>query len=634
MEPLTVSESLSLDALPTDILFIIFSYLDTARSVAHLALTCKGLNRFVSHRGWRIFVTNCFSSLSLVEATSENDWRELARSLTSQSRDWDRRAFVVDSLVPPGTRRSNKSRPRPRLGELPQSIPGNTIVDAHLWRHGRIREELVIWGTGEDIVARVRQTQGAATKSETWHSHKGSQVGHRPGKDDTTSISILRDSTYSQEGSPEVLVGRTNGDLRLLSTNAPQFGRTLLHFRPSSTAEPAIDQREIQSFDTNYKNSLLAAGTKDSILFYALQRESLYETSNGLPEAEEAPCVEPTEIFRLRKAISSAQFEFIRSVKFMNRDTLAIGLNRGSNPLQYLRLTPTGIKASAVAKMAGDHISNGSHPRTVRALLPVDLSSIAHGGGNTLLSTWDDGTIRLQDLRTPSPHDRIYQDNFEISTPLNALLSYGLERFVAGSAYGHQLKIFDFRWPKGYYHTESLACGADRPYPPPKPPTTPAAAPFFPDDRPACDHPAGRPCRWHALARHDFYRPNCNVYLRPPGLRDHASPVYSLAKPSDDSPALFAGLSGALAQVTVKSSGLAAVAAVATGPSSCAWQNASMAVIETGDGAAVSDVAKCQGVPPIRLQAAHPRRPPGPDLEAPRRHRLDESLHLPQELPG
>ncbi|KAI1078896.1 hypothetical protein F5B20DRAFT_197331 [Whalleya microplaca] len=628
MESLTISESPRLDTLPTDILFIIFSYLDTARSVAHLASTSKGLGHLVSASGWRIFVKTCFKSLSLPEAESDDDWKELARSLTTQSRDWDRRAFIVDSLMPPEKTRSRRNRYHSgAIRDPSQSIPGNIIVDAQLRRYGSFREELVIWGRGEDIVARVRQKRGTESESEIWHSHKGSQVGHRPGKDDTTSISILRDSARNQGDSPEVLVGRTNGDLRLLSTDASQFGRTLLHFRPSSTAEHTIDQTAIQSFDTNHNDSSIATGTKDNILFYALdghQRETLNGTSNGLPVVEEAPCIEPTDAIGLKQA-ASIQFEFIRSVKFVNQDTLAIGLNKAFNPLQYLRLTPTGVKVSTVAKVAENYIPGDSHPRTVRALLPVDLSSVAHGGGNTLLSSWDDGTIRLQDLRTPSAYDRIYQDNFDVATPINALLSYGLERFVAGGAYNQLLKIFDFRWPKGYYHTESLACGNDRPSPTPKPPTF-VTEPFFPDDRTSCDHLTGHPCRWHALSRHDFYRPNCNIYL-PTGPTSGTSPVYSLAKPSDDSPTLFVGLSAMLAEVTVQSSGRRPVLA----KDLCGGQvrvGGNVAVIETGDGAAVPDVAMCQRVPPIRIQNPTHRCPDhGVGAEA-RRHRLDEWLHL------
>ena len=149
-----------------------------------------------------------------------------------------------------------------------------------------------------------------------------------------------------------------------------------------------------------------------------------------------------------------------------------------------------------------------------------------------MLSSWDDGTIRLQDLRTPSPVDRVYQDNFEVATPINALVAYGLERFIAGSAYTHMLKVFDFRWTKGYYHTDSLPCASNSPYPTPRPPTI-VDKPEYHDNQPFCNHILGRLCRWHALSRHDFYRPNCNIYL--PFRNYVSSPIYSLAKTSDAS---------------------------------------------------------------------------------------------------
>ncbi|KAI0836328.1 hypothetical protein F5Y06DRAFT_273923 [Hypoxylon sp. FL0890] len=638
MEFLSISDKApSLASLPADIFYIVITYLDTAQSVANLAATCKGIHHLVSERGWRIFVTSRFNTFALSEVSSADEWRERARSLTSQSRDWDRHALVVDNLKPPTKHRGRNSR-RFRSG---QSIPSNIIVDAHHQRRGNDAQDLVFWGAGEDIFAILRHTRGSKAPTDEWLSSTGASVGYNSGRDDVTCVSILKDSKYSygqgEDEDPQVLVGRASGHLHLLSMGAGDFGKVLLNFRGSNKpGDEALHQAEIQSLDVNYNKGVLAAASKQSIFTYTLgngQQNIQNGIGKGGVEAEEPPYVCADESLKLKDDGSSpGTFEFIRTVKFVNEDTLAVGLTKCYNALQYLKYRPTGVEISYAPKPSNvDHAANGHTLRTVRAILPVDTSSIAGGSGNTVLTTWDDGRIRLQDLRTPSPVDKIFQDNFELSTPINALLSRGLERFVAGSGYSPVLKVFDYRWPKGYYHTEALPCGNDVPYPNPRPPTL-VTEPSYPDDRAACDYIAGRRCRWHALSRHDYYRPNFNMWLPRASSDDH-SPIYSLASPSNDSPTVFAGLSGNLVEITPKSSEWPVKRAV-EGPA-YTRQTISVAFIDTGSGFVVDDVAHSQRMPVMHRQSFRDFR----DIDRGRpwmeewrkRHRLDEWL---QEVGG
>ncbi|KAI1810215.1 hypothetical protein GGS20DRAFT_217776 [Poronia punctata] len=613
MVPLRKSAPAKLNALPADILIIILGYLDTAQSVAHLAATCKGLYQFVFNGGWRIFVTGRFSSLKLPNLASDGDWFELAQALTGQSRDWDRRAFIFHSLSPPQTRRPNGRRIHGA-----QSIPGNIIVDAHMHRTGSLDEELVLWGAGEDILGRIRRKDRSSVVTENWHCYKGAETGFTAGKDDTTAISILKGRHYAEDPGFEAVVGRANGDLRLFSAGDANFGHTLINFRPSPSS--TTEQREIQTIDIEAGSNLLAAGTRENVFLYSIPG---HDEGGGAHETE-PPCVNPLTAVSLRNTPKSPSFDYIRAARFLNKDTVAVASNGSFHPIQLLHVTPAGLEVSQAASMPSEYPQMMSSPRTVRALLPVDTRSVAGGSTNVVLSSWDDGTIRLQDLRTPSPIDRIYQDNFEVSTPINALVSHGLERFVAGSAFSHMLKIFDYRWPKGYYHTDSLPCSNVSPYPLPKPPTL-VPEPYH-DKRPRCNHMTGRLCRWHALSRHDFYRPNCNIYLP---FRNYASsPIYSLAKPSDVSPSIYAGLSGLLVEVTLKS-GAQTSTAVPAVDAPYIRQKGKVAILETGDGSAISDVSKCQRVPEIRRQSFSNRE--GEGSIARRQHRLDEALQDPRE---
>ena len=601
-----------LNTLPTDILLIVLGYLDTARSIAHLGAACKGLYRLVSAEGWRVFVRSCFSSLTIPESNSEEEWAHLARVLTAQSRDWDRRALVFHSLSPPEAHRHNNRRG--------QSIPGNIIVDAHLQSRGRIEKELVVWGAGEDVVARIQRKSRkdpSTVVSEHWHLYKGSENGFAAGKDDTTSISIVKGNSSGDGEGIGVVVGRANGDMRLLSIDEFSFGRTLRRFRPSPTSD--IHQHEIRAIDVDCGSDIIAASTRENIWLYPAQ------SHNSIPTDEtETSFIDPITSSCLKDSQQLSPFEFIRSMKILNKDTLAVALNRSFDPLRVITITPTGLETTAPTQILDFHPYLGTSPRTVRALLPVDVRSIASGYGNVILSSWDDGTIRLQDLRTPSSVDKTYQDNFEISTPINTLISHGLERFVAGSAYSHMLKVFDFRWPRGYYHTDSLPCTSRRPYPTPRPPTL-IDEPECRHKRSLCNHLLGRQCRWHELSRDDFYRPNCNIYLP---FRNYASsPIYTLAKPSDISPVIYAGLSGLLVEFTLKS-GMHSTSTPSPSPL-YSRQKGKVAVLETGDGSPILDVRSCHRVPEIRRQSFSNIH--GDDTIARRQHRLDEALQDPHE---
>ncbi|KAI0427931.1 hypothetical protein F5Y09DRAFT_314721 [Xylaria sp. FL1042] len=614
MEPALIRNPSTLDTLPTDILLIVLGYLDTARSVAHLASTCKCLHQLISAGGWRIFVRNCFRSLTLPASGSDEEWVDLARVLTAQSRDWDRRAFVFHSLSPPETRRPNARRSR-----ASQSIPGNIIVDAHLRSQGRFDEELVVWGSGEDVVARIRRKDRKDHTTlvyENWHWCKGSENGFIAGKDDTTSIFIMKPYPEETPGLG-VIAGRANGDLRLLSIDDSTFGRTLMQFRPSPAS--SVHQHEIRAIDVNNASNTIIVSTREGVWLYPVRNHD-----QRLPANTEPSYIDPIAAISLKVSQHSPPFDFIRSMKTINKETIAVALNRSFDPIRVINVTPTGLETSVPAQVLDENPYMGSSPRTVRALLPVDTSSIASGNGNVLLSSWDDGTIRLQDMRTPSPVDRVYQDNFEVATPINALISHGLERFIAGSAYSPMLKVFDFRWTRGYYHTDSLPCTNKSPYPTPRPPTI-VDEPQYHNNGPSCDHVLGRLCRWHSLSRHDFYRPNCNIYLP---FRNYASsPIYSLAKPSDVSPTIYAGLSGLLVEFTLKS-GMHS-ASVPNASPLYARQTGKVAILETGDGSAISDISKCQRVPEIRRQSFS-NNEEGSTI-ARKQHRLDEALQDPRE---
>ncbi|KAI1823497.1 hypothetical protein F4861DRAFT_510008 [Xylaria intraflava] len=608
MESALTLQPAKLDCLPAEIIYMIIGYCDRARSVANLAASCRRLRRHVSDRGWRVFVTNRFSSLTLPQAQFADDWCELARTLTNQSRDWDRRAFVAHSLTAPrGTH-----APGARRGRVIQSIPGNIIVDARLRRQGGFDEELVIWGAGEDIFARIRRSDRTNVLSENWRHLDGWNAGFSSGRGDITFVSIARGRSPGGIEDSGVVVGRANGDLRLLSTDESNFGHTLMEFRtwPANSSR----QPDLKAIDLDHDSGMMVAGTLDGLMLYSNQ-----DYNQAQEQVVDHRSVDPAADISIRDAPQSSPFYLINSVRMMDKETIAVALSESREPLRILQVTPAGINVSEPTRTLCENSR-----QTVTALLPVDARSVVGGAGNMLLSSWKGGTIQLQDLRTPSPMDRTYQDNFEVSASTTSLVSYGLERFIAGSAYKHDLKIFDFRWPKQYYYTDLLPCSSETPYPTPTPPTI-VEEPVYRGNQLSCDHATGRLCRWHSLSRHDFYRPNCNIFLPliPYRIFQH-SPVYSIAKPSDASPTIYAGLSGTLVELTLKSGEKKPCE-----PSSeplYVRERGAVALVETGDGFEVSDYRKCQRMPKLRQQMLHNDEHDGPAVG--RHHRLDGSLQI------
>ncbi|KAK8098548.1 uncharacterized protein PG998_014034 [Apiospora kogelbergensis] len=620
MEFLTINEPTRLDSLPLDILLIILRHLNTARSVAYLGIACRRLREVVKVDGWRNFVRSRFNTLRLPQSLSDDEWHVLAKNLTWQSRAWGKACF--DCRLPRSAQRAAKKYPR---WGRPEALQASTAYpDLPMPDHSGC----ILPPTRE-----FRARDANTPQSEVWHTLAGSQDGFQPGKDDVTSISIL-----DQEAEPNVVVGRASGDLRLLSLDPAQFGRTRMTFQPSvnEDVKDNYTQNEIQALDFCQKTRTLGAITKDNVLLYAVDPCEAYKLGNTEDNEGAGINVMPKDVFNVHTIEGSKPFKTIRCMRFTANEGIALGLTSSTQPLRYLTLSPTGPRLDAASKILPSARATDSYAlkgwanATVRGLLPIDTASIAGGKGNVILSSYEDGTIRLQDMRSPSPIDTIYQDNFEVMTPSGALLSYGTERFIAGNARSNNVKIFDFRWNKSYLHTASLPCSSEPPYPSPRPPTL-IKPPSHPE-RSCCDYMTGHECRWHALSRDCYYRPNYTVYL--PMVTARSSPVYSLAKPSDTSPTLYAGLAGELVEMSLREDAdyLRKRPHAAVSKPLYACRRGLASILETGDGFSLSDISSSQRVPEMRTQSNRVQVDYMPQ-SARDRHRLDEHIQFAGDFP-
>lgn len=610
---------LNLADLPHEILLLILSSLPTASDVSHLGLTCRRLRQLVTSEGWRAFVIARFPSLvqSIPAPASSKEqsrygWQEVAESLTWQSRCWDKRSLNFCAIYPSSSSDTHQLRTRGGQNQNQQggqSQRGNifqSVVDTHFdFATGR---ELLVWGAGEDLVARRRDWGGGQKKSTgksaprfSWFKASGQEEGFRKGYDDVRALQVVRGDVplplfprdsgeeEEKEGKGEqlngkgygngsgsrrgygkaVVVGRDNGDLALVEAEGERFGKRIVRFRPREREEgkslESFVQDTINSVDVLYDapggRSLVAAATKKAVGVYALP--------NGEEEVEEDGEVSPVVIYDLQRSVLDSSTAQLCSAKWMGGqgNVMALALKGCSERLQYLSITESGWTHHTTAKsiITSGGLGGLSIPDAdicANSLSPVfaNANQQKSGGTTLLLSGWKDGTCRLQDLRTCSPYDAIYQDNIQPWDHVEAILTYGNERFVAGAGNsGATIKIFDFRWPKPYFHTSALPCLGRQPFPKPhqpfaKPPNA------SPTGRTRCDHLAGLECHWHSLSKHLYYRPNATIFL-PRGVPGHEhdrnnqhgfTRAWSLAKASDSAPNFYIGVSGGVIEANLQ----------------------------------------------------------------------------------
>jgi hypothetical protein len=88
----------------------------------------------------------------------------------------------------------------------------------------------------------------------------------------------------------------------------------------------------------------------------------------------------------------------VRSLKFINKDTIVMALGASVNPVRCARVTPTGLVFESLCKPSlqihetlRSHRESDTDPKTtVRA-----LETVGNGhSSNLLLSAWGDGTYR------------------------------------------------------------------------------------------------------------------------------------------------------------------------------------------------------------------------------------------------
>ncbi|GME47113.1 F-box domain cyclin-like protein [Neofusicoccum parvum] len=540
--------TIALVDLPVELLSHVVAFVSTAQALRDLSLTCRTLHAFVEHEGWKIFLRTRFPSYPPVDQPA----RLLAHSLTTLSRNWDRKAFVGRYLDPSGSIVSLNTgqpltewkRPRGQTMGFQPSLDSYEELSAGS-AHGR--REILVWSAGTDLLIRAKESGPATEKlwdqsSQAERQHYFDQYHHRSswftfkipgaieGRDDITCVNILRPPQRSAAPHPDAeqaILGTANGDLNLVTftlDEVPAWRREIFN-----TDGRAVKATHVSSSE----NPLLAAAFSDSTL-------ALY------PVHKAADTIEPVSHLQdLPKNHASCR---IWSTRFLSPETLAVGLGPSTEPVHVYGIAPSGFSKDPIRKFGIDGTAWGAMDRvdvdtdgeprqsSVYPISPLPSSS-DKDDPNVFLSGGYDGIVRVHDMRSPAAYQSCYWDPTDDGA-VYALQIIARERLVVGSSRHSIVKFFDLRVAGGRaFHYAHVGAASES----------------------GCGHlPNGAhldedaEAGWHS-------RYGWNLFLNPRNQSRHHqrrndrrsinSPVYALTSPSPFSPSLFAGVENNVVQL-------------------------------------------------------------------------------------
>lgn len=392
---------ITLHSLPPELLAHVVVHIENARTLFHLALTCKRMNSFIEDEGFRVFVQTRFPYLRPPPNSTCSFWKDATHGLTTLSRNWERKAFVAYTINPRSEVSDdvgrNKARAPPRQrGQTMGFVP---VIDSYeTWYGGEwsSRKEIVAWGAGAELIMRSK-VMGDRSKNATefpensymkginshqhnysWTSY--SENGAVDGRDDITCVNLLpQQSLVDLE---QVIIGRASGGLAHLSLSPETCRSSLL-------AWYRTDERPVRSTAIlEGSNPLLAACLSDSVV-------ALYSIS---PKAGQIPPIGQLS------ATSSGKSRTWCS-RFVSTHRLAVGFGTSRRPIHVYNIGRGELSAENLDTIGFDDsdidgqldMQSIENPTatSVYSLAPVAAcSSAGTARGDTFMSGAYDGLAR------------------------------------------------------------------------------------------------------------------------------------------------------------------------------------------------------------------------------------------------
>lgn len=443
----------ALSDLPPELLDHITTYLPTANSLSKLSLTNKSLHNFVEKNAWRTF--SCLHFPSLCPRTSSS-WKFTARTLTGQSRSWHRRAFVARYTEPHGDITSFPGKAKVERWKRPKGqtigfTPHMDVYELELPK-GR-RREVLAYSAGAEVCVRIREwhvgRQGKEKEHVKWQTYR--PLAAYEGRDDVTTVKLLRPEVGKEREGVRMVTGTANGDLQVLTLSDDDKieGDGVDKVYLTTQGQPVRSSSLLQQ---DGSPELLAAEVGDSkICLYPLDGDKSKVAPSSKIDIKAAALGNGDVLSKAYRPWST---------NFLSSQHLAVGLGPSEEPIHVYTLTESGISNENVRKFClsidsdledrSDEIAPGGIATkplsSVYPITPLPASSAATSNRDSqvFLSGAYDGIVRLHDLRSPRDVQGTYVDPTDDSA-IYSLLARGRETLLVGSNRHNLVKVFDLR---------------------------------------------------------------------------------------------------------------------------------------------------------------------------------------------
>ncbi|KAL4918284.1 hypothetical protein BDW62DRAFT_66797 [Aspergillus aurantiobrunneus] len=417
-----------LSALPPEIIYLIATHISTANALACLAQTCRRLHDIISSEDWRIFRAFVRSRFSNIPIPSF--WKDAAQALTSRSRALDRHA-VIGRFVrcPPGTEQLGGS-PQATRGDNPTHSYRPAIDSYEVWNGSTWddRREVLAWGAAHELVLQIRQTGSQQLQKSIVFN----DLEHISSHDDIRGIHLLRPEHNAKVSNQEHLVlGRMRGEL--------------VHLAISPKAHTYEHKQRFQTFGLEIERTDMCNGSEPILASqFSNGTIAFYSTTTAEPEVQAFGQIDVGSSVRNR------------SSKFLSPNRFAVATGRSEDAIAISTISQERIahEHSISADFVLPAALNGLAKRTtVTAIAPLSGQTGA-SPGNTFLAAWSGGAVRLHDIRSHKPYEKLYIDIAD-QNPVYCIHPFGHDGFVLGAGGDAVVKIFDLRMPTTYSYRAS-----------------------------------------------------------------------------------------------------------------------------------------------------------------------------------
>ncbi|QIW99147.1 hypothetical protein AMS68_004665 [Peltaster fructicola] len=425
----------NLTELPHELWDQIVAHIPLARDLSHLGQADKSLHKYVENEGWAIFSRRQFPWVSPAPSSS---WRSTARTLTTVSRAWDRRAYVIRTLEPTGLITTFPSGTKVEQWKRPsgQTMGFAPRIDVLDYDASATKATTILAFSAGAQICLAKQSARLVvghkrSEHRTWSTYK--PFSAREGIDDVTSLHLLAQAVDESHDQQEVIAGTANGDLQHLSI---PFDSGTSSVKTYFTTQGLPVQATSLLQHGGHKPLLAAALGNDQLAVYTV------DGAQGKIAPSSTISLRTTESTQPAFRAASCR---VWTTALLAKEQVAIGIGVSETPLQLCTLTPSGFDSAGTRSFK---LTDGSG-KAVRSS-SVFAVSPSHDNKQTFFSGAYDGVVRLHDLRAPGD----VQTSFSMPNNDNAiysLLTKGHQTLLAGTSRHDTIQVFDLRMKAGQY---------------------------------------------------------------------------------------------------------------------------------------------------------------------------------------